>query len=168
MKSKIALVAALALVLVVPLFAQRPGGPGGPGGPGEPGEGPEFGARMVRFLTEVLDLTAAQVTSLEALIDAHSAAVRPLWEQRRDNRQQVKELLEGSNPDAAAVGRLVIAGHELAEQIRAARETLNGRIEALLTAEQKAAYQALKEARELRRHHRRGPGGPGGGFGPRR
>ena len=157
-------VAALAAILAVPAFAQPPGGPGnGPGGPGGPGA---FGDRMVERLSRLLELTDAHRATLEQLADRLAETTRPIHEQMRANHQQLETLLDGANPDAAAVGRLVIANHGLQGQVKAARDLFDADFTATLTPEQKASYETAKKLwhRDGRRGQGRGPGhGPGRG-----
>jgi Spy/CpxP family protein refolding chaperone len=152
-------VAALAAILAAPVFAQPPGGPGGPGGPRDP---EAFGDRIVERLSRLLELTDAQRATLEQLADRLTETTRPLHEQMRTNHRQLETLLDGANPDAAAVGRLVIANHGLQGQVKAARDLFDTDFTAILTPEQKASYETAKKL--LHRDGRRGPGrGPGRG-----
>jgi len=150
MKTRIALAALLALTLVGPALAQPPG----PGGHGN------FAAHMEKRLTHILNLTAAQQTTLDQLASDLTATTKPLHQQQRDNFKQVEALLAGANPDPAAVGQLVIAGNALRGQFKAARDTFDSKFEAILTAEQKAAYEAVKKTMG---GHGRGRHGKGGG-----
>ena len=145
-------VAALAAILAAPAFAQPPGGPGGSGGPGGPGGA--FGERIVERLTRLLELNDTQHATLEQLADRLADTTRPIHEQMRTNQQQIETLLEGSNPDATAVGRLVVANHGLQQQIKAARERFDTDFSAVLTAEQRASYDTAKKFLQ-----HRGPGG---------
>ncbi|MCL4836540.1 MAG: Spy/CpxP family protein refolding chaperone [Thermoanaerobaculia bacterium] len=166
MKRPTALFAALLLLAALPALAQPPGAglgprPGAgmrPFGPGsdEPGE------RLIARLDHLLDLSAAQREELEGLAAAHREAAQPLREQERTNADQLRTLLEGSNPAPAEVGRLVIANHGLREQLRAERERFDAALTALLTPEQRAAWETAKKLKGGERRPMRRPGGRAG------
>ena len=59
-------------------------------------------------------------------------------------------LLDATNPDPAAVGAQAIAMHRSREAIRAAHDTFEDGIVAMLTETQRAQYEALREARPER------------------
>jgi hypothetical protein len=72
--------------------------------------------------------------------------------------EELHGLLDSGSPDPAAVGERVLALHGLREELRQARESFASEFAALLTEEQRFAWEALREAR--------GPLGPDGpGFG---
>ena len=146
-----------ATLAAVPALAQPPGGPfpGHDGGPGMAGE------RLVERLGDVLKLDANQAATLETLAKQMAAAVRPLHEQQRGAFEQLHANLDGANPDPTAIGRQVIAMHGVRKQIEAARQSFDSGLTSILSSEQKAVYEAMKEQMFG------GPGGPGGPRGPR-
>lgn len=156
MKARTLTLLAAAALVALPLLAQPPGG-GGPPGPPDP---PDFGERMVQQLTRLLELTPAQHDQLVTFTRQLETTVRPLRQQERANHEQLRTLLEGANPDPAAVGRLVIANKGLQEQIKTARQAFDTAFTAILSAEQQMGYEVFKKMAFHRQ--RRGPGGPGG------
>ncbi len=160
------LLAVAALAAAVPVAAQ--GGPGGGrhGGPG-PGPGPggdhAFGAhrgghgfhpgRFARFL----DHTAEQVEAARAIFDAAREETKPVREAQRALHDELKALLDTDSPDATAVGELVLSLHADRGQVKAIHEAAFEEFKALLTAEQLAKLERL---REVRRHF----GAPRGPF----
>ncbi|HSM52520.1 MAG TPA: Spy/CpxP family protein refolding chaperone [Thermoanaerobaculia bacterium] len=163
MTRKIALLAAVALLAALPALAQPPGaglGPRAGAGMGPFGPGPEeIGERLIARLDHLLDLSAAQKDQIEALAAGHRDTVQPLREQERTNAEQLRTLLDGSNPSPAEVGRLVIANHGLREQIRSQRERFDAELSALLTPEQRAAWETAKKLKGGDRRPMRRPGG---------
>ncbi len=117
-----------------------------------------------------LDLSEEQIESTQAILEGVRAEMGATREERRTLREELKALLEGDNPDAAAVGQLVISLHDLRQQTRTILEDAESQFAALLTAEQLEKWENFKELRESRRGPgRRGPsrGGDfsGAGFG---
>lgn len=165
-RANLILASILALLLPGTLaYSQPPGGGFGPGpgprggeGPGpRAGHGPGHGPRGFLPPPGYLDLTEEQKAAAEALREQARAEIEPLREQIRAQREQLHTLLDASNPDAAAVGQLVIGTHALHEQIRTLIESYEQRFAALLTPEQLTKWENFKE---LRRPHRGGPWGP--------
>jgi len=115
---------------------------------GEPMGLPQLGARKAgisRACIEALGLSSAQTAFLEQLRQNLASEVAPLFVERRTYRGEIEAALETSSPDPAAIGRLVIADHGVAERIRAAHDRLETAFQALLTPEQLANYTALRE-----------------------
>ena len=131
--------------------AQPPPPPGG--------RGPRMGPpeRMARFL----DLGEEQQEEIRRVVEERRADHQALWEKLEKNRDAMQSALEGASADPAAVGELAIEGHRLHQQEKRLRDAQDDAIRALLTAEQKVRFDALKALRED------GIGRPGGGFGPR-
>ncbi len=158
---------ALALALLMPVTALA-----GPGfGPrGERGDGPPMAGRHFFPPPGYLDLTEEQIEATQAIRDNLHDQLEVLREEFSALRQQLRDLLDGDNPDPAAVGELVIELHSERGQFRDLLAAAEAEFEALLTAEQLTKWENFQELREQRR--RRGPGGrgpgghgPGGGFG---
>jgi Spy/CpxP family protein refolding chaperone len=162
---RIALTLALTLIVATAAVAAPqhrgagPGGPGAPGGPGSPQQGMQAGHARggeilpPALLAEFLGLTEAQIASIQTLRESQRATIQPLVEQQRANREQIRAAVEAG--DAAKAGALLVANHQIAQQIKAARDAFRTSVEALLTAEQKAKFAIYQEIQELRRS--RGP-----------
>lgn len=104
-----------------------------------------------RALARYLRLTPAQIETFRQLRQELQSTVQPLREQQRDLREQLYDQLEAASPNACAIGETSIDIHEIGEQIRAALEHFDDEFSAILTPEQLARYEALKElARQLR------------------
>jgi hypothetical protein len=141
MKRSVSL-ALVALLAAVTLVGQTGHGRG-------PGAG--FGGLSARkgglsaACIEALALSDSQKASLEALRQEFASDVQTLFEQRRSLHDQIEAALEAANPDPTAIGRLVIADHGVAGQIRAAHDQFETRFKALLNSEQLTNYAALSE-----------------------
>src|SRR5687767_4934383 len=136
------LITIVTLMITVTAVAAPPGRRGGE----QPG-----GQRAER-LAGVLDLTESQRASVETLRETLKASMEPLKEQRRANREALKAALDAG--DTAKAGELAMANHNLRSQFKAARESFETSFAALLTSEQKAKWDAVREMRQTRRHRR--------------
>ena len=125
-----------------------PAGVRGPHGSGNPhGRVPLAQRAGAERIARYLELTAAQKEAIRELVEAHRTAVGPLAEERRSLRQQLGGVLEQREPDAAAIGRLVIELKERRQALRASRAGLGERIAEVLVGEQKVKWQHLQELR---------------------
>lgn len=137
------------LVAGLPLAAQaQPAGPppgagagpgAGPGGPGGPG-GPPPDA----VLREILGFSDTQLASLRTLQETRQQAVSALIPQIGEAERALHELLQGTSPDAAAVGAALLKVQSLQKQVAAAEETYRNGFKALLTAEQSARIETFR------------------------
>jgi Spy/CpxP family protein refolding chaperone len=163
-KTTLALLA-LATLVSLPVLA-RPGArgqaDGGPGaaGNGGPGKGHRFAGRILGAAAEYLGLTEEQRTAARQIFQDARTAAQPIREQIRPQAEQLRTLLDGANPDAAAVGALVVAIDAQRDQLRAIREGAMDDLRALLTPEQQAQLDTFRAVLEtLRPGHRGGPEG---------
>jgi Spy/CpxP family protein refolding chaperone len=106
------------------------------------------------MVAKVLGLTAAQIEQAKALRETMRTTVEPLAETQKANHEQIEAAVEAG--DATKAGTLMIANHQLAEQMKAAHDTFRTAFEALLTPEQKTKFEMMQELGEHRRP-RRGP-----------
>jgi Spy/CpxP family protein refolding chaperone len=132
----------------------------------------DFGGREPRFepgrfeerldaradrVAGLLDLTDDQRASFEALRARSLSGARAKLARMHDLGEELRALLDAAAPDATQVGAKAIALHRLREELRAGRESFEAEVAEILTAEQRFAFEALREARgEL---EERGPGG---------
>jgi protein CpxP len=92
-----------------------------------------------------LDLTEEQRTSVKQMMDEHREATKALREENRNTHRRMRELMESENPDALALGELMLSGRRVMDQLRQAQGDLEQRFIGLLDAEQKTQYEALKK-----------------------
>ena len=97
-------------------------------------------------LAHYLELTPDQIAAWKQIHTDTAALIQPLTASARETRTQLEIALESASPDPAAVGKLAIALHATRARIRAARADARAKLEAVLTPEQKAKFDALKTA----------------------
>ena len=102
-----------------------------------------------RELAAYLGLTADQQTQIEALHQSLRQTSEPLFEQKRAEDEKLHSMIETPNPDPTAIGKQVLAVYAIDEQLKSAHEATDAKIEALLTADQKVKFEALKAARHM-------------------
>ena len=144
MKRFISTALGVTFVLATTLAAQTRGSRGAPPIPGPP-DGFAGGLGLSPSCLEALALSEGQKSSLAQLSMELHAAVQTLVDQRRAYHDQIEAALEAATPDPAVIGNLVIADHGVAVQIQNSRDQFRTRFEALLSAEQRSTYTALRE-----------------------
>lgn len=102
-----------------------------------------------------LDLTDAQKAQIKQIHESHSQSIRPLMEQIRAKRQEIRQASEGGTFNEALVSQKLseIAPLEaklMGEQFRIHQEMLS-----VLTPEQKAKLDQSREQAKSRRAERR-------------
>ncbi|MFN7649129.1 MAG: Spy/CpxP family protein refolding chaperone [Acidobacteriota bacterium] len=129
----------------------------------------------VNELKTFLNLTDAQVASIQDANRSAMQATRDLADKLRTNRQNLRSLSSQANPDSAAVGRLVLEGQTYAKQIAEGRAKARQTALTLLSAEQKTTLTTLVAAMQLQGEIRAAqrlnliagaPEGPEGSGGP--
>lgn len=151
MKKRIALLTALALaaLLVLPFAADA--APRGGQGPGQAQAGDIL--HNPRALARALRLTEQQAATLRTLLEDLKATTAPLHEEGKALREALRTELEADSPNACEVGTAALAVHENHEEIEAARQAFDTAFTAILTPEQRAKYEALKELLRPRREN---------------
>lgn len=162
----------LSALVALPLSARGFRGERAMAGPGGPFFDDEMIDRMAdrhaERLTRALDLTADQQTTLARLQDELAQTVRPLFDQMRSGRETLESMLDAASPDATAIGNQAIAMHRLRGEVKAAHDSFDTQLKAMLNPTQRAQFDALQEVRPHfgREGHRGGGPGPGGPGGP--
>jgi Spy/CpxP family protein refolding chaperone len=124
---------ALSLVLVATLaIAQEPPHRVLMRGPGFEGE-----------IISALNLSTDQKVQWDSIHQQLEASMQPLIEQHRAAEQQLNTAADASNPDATAVGQAFLAMRAIDKQIKAAHESAKSKIEAILTPDQAAKFDAI-------------------------
>ena len=139
-KTILAVLGGAALALVLGAVA----GSAQPPPPGERGPGMGRPDAMTRFLA----LSEQQQEEVRKVMDEQRPEHEALREKLDKNRELLEQALESANPEPAAVGELAIEGHRLREQQRTLREAQEKALRNLLTAEQRARFDAMKALRE--------------------
>ena len=115
------------------------------GGPGE-GRGPRMGG-MMRALHE-LDLTEAQQQQARAIIERAAESTKPQREALRQLHEQFEQGTPSSDPNAERA-------RQLRGEIRESMERAHTEILSLLTPEQRAKLEQMKQERKTRQEERR-------------
>lgn len=102
-------------------------------GPGMDGEG----------IVSALNLSTDQKVQWDSIHQQLQASMQPLIDQHRAAEQQLNTAANASSPDAATVGQAYLAMRALDKQIKAAHESAKSQIEAILTPDQKAKFDAV-------------------------
>ncbi|MEK6287028.1 MAG: Spy/CpxP family protein refolding chaperone [Acidobacteriota bacterium] len=118
-------------------------------------QGMRGGGRMGGAFFRNLDLTNAQKAQMKQIRQSHSQNLRPLMEQIRAKRQEIRQASQGGTFNEALVAQKLseIAPLEaklMGEQSRLHEETLS-----VLTAEQKAKLEQTREQRKSKWTERR-------------
>ncbi|MCS6816974.1 MAG: Spy/CpxP family protein refolding chaperone [Blastocatellia bacterium] len=103
-------------------------------------------AELLR-LREYLGLTPEQVTQIQERLKAYRNEIFPLQQQLRAKSHELRLALDAPQPNATAIGQLVLERRALRQQLREKQQKLRADLEALLTPEQK---QKLTEWRQMR------------------
>ncbi|MGE5237114.1 MAG: Spy/CpxP family protein refolding chaperone [Acidobacteriota bacterium] len=127
---KRAVVVAIALAFAIPIWAQQPP------------DHPVAKNAVIQFL----GLSPDQTTQWDGLFATFRETAEPLWEQLQAVEDQLRALLQQSNPDPAQIGALVLQGKGLRDQIGAAHQTYLTAFEALLSTDQQAKLWFMRRA----------------------
>ena len=137
MRRRLSIATALFAFLALPLLANA--APGRGGNPGDILTNP-------RALARYLKLTPAQIETTKQLLQTLHATTKPLHEQQKPLHEQLRTQLDAASPDACAVGNTLLQIEGVRDQIRDARQDFDDAFSAILTPEQLAKYEALKDA----------------------
>ena len=115
----------------------------------KPPQNAEAILRNPRALARFLKLSPEQLATFKTLRQELQADVKPLQDQLKPLQDQLKTQLGAASPDACAAGQTVVAIDGIRDDIRAAYEEFDQAFSAILTPEQLAKYEHLKEAAGL-------------------
>ena len=97
----------------------------------------------------VLELNNAQVEALLTMIQTRDAALRPLAEELQRHQRALDQLLGTPDAGAATVGQVVLEMRALTAKIGELRTQANAQFEQVLTPEQIAKLQHIREAASI-------------------
>jgi Spy/CpxP family protein refolding chaperone len=144
-------VAAAALALGGWVAMAQAQGPGSPA-PHDRGYGRGFAGPR---LAEALGLSDDQKAQLDALRSKQRETMRPLMEAVRQAHDALKKSMDADSPDPATVGQAALTLNAAEKKLRAAHEAAFEEMKSILTPEQQAKLEQMKE-----KGPRRDPGGP--------
>jgi Spy/CpxP family protein refolding chaperone len=104
--------------------------------------------RSLDTLQRTLNLSASQVTSIRQLAQSRRESMRSIREQSRPKFEQLMTLLHQTNPDPAAVGRIVIDLKGIHEQARAKQADYEKQLTGLLNPTQQQIVNNLRNQAE--------------------
>ena len=97
-----------------------------------------------------LNLTDDQKAQLKSMREQQREAMKPVFEQQRALREQIRAALESAKPDATRIGQLEIQSHQLRLQMKAEHEKAMAAFANVLTPEQKAQWEKMRQERKQR------------------
>lgn len=152
--------AVLALAIAVPFaIAQSKDAGGKRQGHGEMGEhgrrGPG-GGRMGGFAFRNLDLTDAQKAQMKSIRESHQQNLKPLMEQIRTKRQEIRQASADGTFNEAVVAQKLSEIAPLEAKLMGERAKVHREMLSMLTAEQKAKLEQQREQRKTRWAERHG------------
>ena len=95
-----------------------------------------------------LDLTDAQKAQMKQIRESHSQSLRPLMEQIRAKRQEIRQASEGGTFNEALVAQKLSEIAPLEAKLMGERSRLHQETLSVLTAEQKAKLEQSREQRK--------------------
>ena len=108
-------------------------------------------------LVQQLNLTDEQKAAAKQLFQDLKAKAAPVHQAQQQLHTQLEAALAAPNPDAAAVGQLVISMHQNRAQLKPVMDAFHQQFQALLNPDQQAKYKQLLAARSSFRHFRGDP-----------
>ncbi|HXM44181.1 MAG TPA: Spy/CpxP family protein refolding chaperone [Bryobacteraceae bacterium] len=106
-------------------------------------------AQKTAEVQSYLNLTAAQISTLQQLRQSEMAALKPIYRQSGPLRQSLRTQEQSSSADAAEVGKLVLSIRSLEQQAAPIRASYQQQALAVLTSAQKTQLAALESAAAL-------------------
>ena len=96
------------------------------------------------LLKEVLQLTAAQLASIQQLAQTRQQSIQPLLQQIGTQQQALAAALEAGTPDPAAMGRILTAIHDLQRQVEQVQRNYADSFLNVLTDAQRTQVQQIR------------------------
>ena len=115
----------------------------GPLPPGPSALSADADEKRLEWLTQTLGLTTEQRTAFARILEQRRAQEQALRRQLREGKRKLAEALTAAKPEPATVGALLIAQHTVLRTRETVQDEANHALRALLTAEQRAAFDAL-------------------------
>ena len=109
----------------------------------------------LEHMSEVLDLSDTQRQQADAILAEVHALAESEHQAMREQREQLKALLDAGSAAPAEVGELVIDLHQRRQAMRQRHDQVRSEIRSLLTPEQQEKMDLIEELRAERREHRR-------------
>jgi protein CpxP len=140
---KVAIAAVMALAVAVPIAIAQSGDSGG--GRGRGGHFGERGDRGGMMGFRNLDLTDAQKAQMKQIHESHSQSLRPLMEQIRTKRQEIRQASESGSFNEALVTQKLVEIAPLEAKLQGEHFRVRQEMIAILTPEQKTKLEQSRE-----------------------
>ena len=142
---KFAIAAVMAIAVAVPVAIAQSNDPGQAKGRG--GHWGEHGRRGGRGMMGFrnLDLTDAQKAQMKQIRESQGQSLRPVMEQIRAKRQEIRQASEGGAFNEALVTQKLIEIAPLEAKLQGERFRLHQEMMSVLTPEQKAKFEQSRE-----------------------
>jgi protein CpxP len=108
------------------------------------------GGRMAGAFFRNLDLTDAQKEQMKSIRESHSQSLRPLMDQIRAKRQEIRQAGAGGSFNEALVAQKLGEIAPLEAKLMGERSRLHQEMLSVLTAEQKAKLEQTREQRKTK------------------
>ena len=118
---------------------------------GRGGHGPGFN---IERMADRLDLSNTQLAEIRAIVDNVRTEKREYRANLRDNREQIKALVKDGAADTAQLQVLADARGDLVAELTMQRAQVRAAIRAVLTPDQQAQFDELRESRRHRSRQR--------------
>jgi protein CpxP len=145
----IAFAALMALAVAVPFAMAQSKDAGGHG------RGMRGGGHMAGAMFRNLDLTDAQKTQMKQIRESHSQSLRPLMEQIRAKRQEIRQASQGGTFNEALVTQKLNEIAPLEAKLIGERSRVHQEMLSVLTADQKAKLEQAQAERKSKWAERR-------------
>jgi Spy/CpxP family protein refolding chaperone len=100
--------------------------------------------RSLDTLRRKLNLTSTQVTGIRQLAQSRRESMRSIHEQAKPKFEQLMALLEQTNPDPSAVGRIVVDLKAIHDQARTKQVDLEKQLSEILNPAQQQTVNTLR------------------------
>lgn len=140
----IAFAAVMALAVAVPFAIAQSKEAGGHG------QGMRGGGHMGGAMFRKLDLTDAQKTQMKQIRESHSQTLRPLMEQVRAKRQEIRQASQGGTVNEALVAQKLNEIAPLEAKLMGERSRVHQEMLSVLTADQKAKLEQSQAERKAK------------------
>jgi protein CpxP len=131
-------------------------------GSGHRRSGPGFGAHMLGFYTDYLDLTDAQQAQMKDILAKEKPTIRPLMQQLAQSRQQMRALEQAGPFDEAKVRAIANQQSQTMTELMVQKARIKSEMVGVLTQDQKdkmAKFEAKRQAR-FQKRAQQGQGAP--------
>jgi Spy/CpxP family protein refolding chaperone len=154
------LLVAVLSVLFVTLIAKSQAADAPPAPPAH-GHGYGFGGRGTNFFADYLDLSDAQTAQMKGILAKERPGMKPLLQQLRQTRQQLKQYEEGAY-DEAKVRTLATQQAQTLIELSVQQTRIHSELFQVLTSDQQSKMKEVeaRHAARMQRHVQSAPAAP--------